>query len=322
MTNLTSHSAYHGGSWQPRILAHDQELNARKHWSNFGINSEWRPLRKVMLYRVPQRAPRCPRPEKIQHLRRVDWRILGQEMLSLSRVLKKNGVEVIWQRADEFAQPKPNAMFVRDQFMLTPWGAVLGRMASEIRAGEEKWAQLTLAKAGIPLLALIRGQGTFEGADALWLSAKHLLVGVGNRTNQSGFKQIKDLLAEFSVKVSAIEMPTNVQHLLGLLQIIAPNRALVRVDQAPTQLIRILQGARYSIVAVLESDEVVFNQGMNVLCLGPNRIVMPQNCPQLVELFSTHKIEIVAQVKIGQLLNAAGGIACATAPLARGLSVR
>jgi N-dimethylarginine dimethylaminohydrolase len=63
----------------------------------------------------------------------------------------------------------PNLIFMRDLFLMTPEGVLLGRPASTVRAGEERWAQLGLARAGVPLVGAIRGVGSFEVADALWV---------------------------------------------------------------------------------------------------------------------------------------------------------
>ena len=44
---------------------------------------------------------------------------------------------------------------------------------------------------------------------------------------------------------------------------------------------------------------------------------MPTNCPGLKRLYEANGITVAAGVDITQLLNGAGGIACATAILAR-----
>jgi N-dimethylarginine dimethylaminohydrolase len=243
--------------------------------------------------------------------------VLGSELSLLAKALSKNGVEVCWLEADWFPSPRPNLMFVRDQFMMTPWGALLGRMASPVRAGEEKWAQLALARAGVPVLWTVRGRGTFEGADGLWLSPSTVAVGVGNRTNAAGFEQVRHVLREFGVTVVPVPLPRSVQHLLGLLQIVSPEKVLLRTEHASSGLRRLLSRHELEIIPVPESEEVVSRQGMNVLTVAPNRVIMASGCPRLHALYERNGIKILAEAEISQLVNAAGGIACASAPLFR-----
>lgn len=314
---LSRFSAYQGGSWKSRRLSHEQECGSL--WTPSGANSEYQELKEVLLYQPPKSPPKLRSPERIQHLRPIDWKILKRELALLSAVLKKNGVRVHPLKAEAFDDFKPNLMFARDLFFMTPWGAVLGRMASSVRAGEEKWAQLALSQLGIPLVCMIRGHGTFEGADALWLSPKKVLVGLGNRTNAEGFRQLKNFLAEFGVKALAIRLPKKVQHLLGLLQIVSPCQALLRIEICPPRMKRLLEASGFQVIGVKESVEVVELQAMNVLTLQPGLVLMPSDCPDFRELLLRNRIVVRAEVPISQLLNAAGGIACTVHPLRRNL---
>jgi N-dimethylarginine dimethylaminohydrolase len=230
----TGVSAYHGGSWQDRRTSHAEDQ--RRHWGNHGYDSEFARLKHVQLYIPPKKDLKIASPEKVQHLRAIDWKTLRREFASLEKVFRRNGVRVSKLSADSFDKSSANLMFTRDHFFMTPWGAILGRMASPVRAGEEKWAQKSLAEAGIPILEMIRGRGTFEGADALWLSSRLVVIGLGNRTNREGFLQIKKLLREFDVEVRSVRLPREVQHLLGLLQVVAPRLALLRSTIAPNTL--------------------------------------------------------------------------------------
>ena len=56
---------------------------------------------------------------------------------------------------------------------------------------------------------------------------------------------------------------------------------------------------------------------MNTVTLGPRTIVMPTNCPDLKRLYETNGMTVAAEIDINQLLNGAGGLACATGILAR-----
>jgi N-dimethylarginine dimethylaminohydrolase len=91
----------------------------------------------------------------------------------------------------------------------------------------------------------------------------------------------------------------------------------VRTEIAPKRLLNILREKKFSIIEVPETEEVKIWQGMNVVTIKPRTIIMPANCPRLKRLYSASGITVVAEIEIDQLLNGAGGLACATGILAR-----
>lgn len=308
-------SAYHGGSWKLRKLTHRQDCS--EHWPFAGSNSEFLKLKEVLLYLPPKSPLPIRDPEKVQHLRAVNWVKLRKELFQLEQVFRRHGVTVRRLDGDWFPRAKPNLLFIRDHFFISPWGAILGRMASPVRAGEEKWAQRALADVGIPILGMIQEGGLFEGADALWLSPREILIGLGNRTNTEAFRQIRKTMAIYGVKVIAVELPKKVQHLLGLLQIVDKKLALVRTEICDKRLLRILEQRGVKIIAVPESEEVIDRQGMNVVTLAPRHLLMPQGCARLKALYQQNGLKVVNEVSFSQGLNAAGGLACATGILSR-----
>ena len=54
---------------------------------------------------------------------------------------------------------------------------------------------------------MVRGQGTFEGADAMWLDATTVLVGLGLRTNAEGAAQVAATLGEMGVETIVVDLP-------------------------------------------------------------------------------------------------------------------
>ena len=80
-------------------------------------------------------------------------------------------------------------------FMM-PEGAILGRPASTVRAGEEWLIARRLADLGIPILRSVRGTGTFEGTDAMWIDPQAVLLTTGLQTNSEGAAQVTHLLQE------------------------------------------------------------------------------------------------------------------------------
>lgn len=316
---ITQYSAYSGGSWKPRIRSHAQEVGTEI-WAPTGVNSEFSQLKEVLLCKPDSSFKKVEHPERVQFLEVVNWRLLAKELKALEEVLGRYKIKIHQINPQAFKSPPPNLIFVRDLFFATPWGAILGRTASRVRAGEEKWAQEALARAGVPLLRAITGDGTFEGADALWLTQDTVLVGIGNRTNEEGLRQLKSVLSEYSVKVLAVELPQKVQHLLGMLQLVGKNTALLRTEISSRRLQKILNRFEYQTISVPESKEVTRFQAMNVVTLREREVIMPKNCPLLASLLIRNGIKIVAQLEVTQLARAAGGFACATGIVSRRLS--
>jgi N-dimethylarginine dimethylaminohydrolase len=164
---------------------------------------------------------------------------------------------------------------------------------------------------------MISGAGHFEGADALWLNGKTVLCGLGHRTNKEGFAQLSQLLAFQGVAAVGVPLPDGVQHLLGLLQLVDKDLALLRAEIAPASLKAILRKNKISVIPVPEGGETSRRQGMNIVTVAPRRLIMPAGCPGLRKLYEAAGLTVAAEVAIPQLINGAGGLACATGILAR-----
>ncbi|HXS99181.1 MAG TPA: arginine deiminase family protein [Elusimicrobiota bacterium] len=314
-------AAYQGRGWKPRKESLAAELAAdRGVWSPWRVDSEHRPLKAVLLHRPGAELRSARAPNAVQHLARIEPAALGREVAALAAAYRRLGVEVHWiPRA--FAggpwPPKFNLVFAADLFFATREGAMVSRMASEVRAGEEKHAARALAELAIPINRTISGKGLFEGADALWLDPKTVLCGVGNRTNAEGFAQLRSALKGQGVETIPARLPRGVQHLMGLVRLVDARLALVRAELAPKALLRLLGRRRIAAVPVPEIGETTEGQGMNVVVVAPRRIVMPKDCPVLKRAYAAAGIAVAAEVAIPQLRRGAGGIGCATGVLAR-----
>src|SRR5262249_43748668 len=143
-------------------------------WADHRVDSEWSKLKAVLLYAPGSELAMIRDPKSVQHLARLDWRGLRREILNLGRVYRELGVKVYFFKPrlllGRWGRPPVNLVFMRDLFTNTRNGAVVARMASRVRAGEEKFASVALAARGVPLRATISGHGLLEGADFLWLN--------------------------------------------------------------------------------------------------------------------------------------------------------
>lgn len=280
----------------------------------FGADSEYGRINAVLLYKPGPEIGEIKKPGSAMHLDRINYRLLADEYLQIVKAYKKLKIPVYFIGDSGNARKERlfNLMYARDLFFMTPEGAVISRMKYKIRRREPHYAARALKKIGIPIRRVIDGRGTFEGADALWVNARLTLIGVGNRTNASGFRQLRDELNGQGVECVSVPAPAQTQHLLGALQVIDANTALIRRKLVNGRLVKFLKGNKIDLIDMPENEEVRSKQAMNIVTVGPREIIMPAGCPLTRRIYERNGIKIRAQLKVPQLINGAGGLACAT----------
>ena len=287
----------------------------------FGTNSEYGQLDSVLLHRPGPETGTYPDPSRIQHLAPIDHHALMCEFDAVIACFENLGIVV------NLIDPTPvnedtwyhyNLMYCRDLFFMTPHGAIMASMANAIRRAEPLYAARSLESLGIPLLYSVTGDGRFEGADALWLNEHVVVIGVGNRTNQQGYEQIRAVLEQQGVSCVALPSCQSVtQHLLGSVQIVDRNLALVRDKIIDCDISRFLRESGFEMVAIPESSEVHLRQSMNIVTIAPRTVIMTSCCTETRKMYLKAGLKIAAELDITQLMCGAGGLACATGIVAR-----
>jgi N-dimethylarginine dimethylaminohydrolase len=310
-------AAYGGENWSPRTASHDREIG--EVWHACGIDSEWRPLRSVLLH--------CPgeelnaslnNPEAVQMLDRVDLGRAREEHEAMAETYRAQRVDVHFVDPEQPCQP--NLMFCADLFVMTPHGAVLARPASTVRAGEERQLARRLANLGIPILKTLTGDALFEGADLMWVDAKTAIVGRGLRTNDAAIAQLQGLLAELGVELVAVDSPFGIMHFMSLLRIVDRDLAVCWPRRTPHQCVRLLQERGYEVSFPPFTDDTASYRGINFVTLGPRRILMVDGLPEVRGWFEKLGIECLA-TPTDELTRAAGNVGCLTGILQRDMNV-
>lgn len=310
MTNLTTSAAYGGPGWSPRTATTPEELGTV--WAPCGIDSEWRPLRAVLLHR-PGEELRVADADAAQMLAPPDVARAAAQHDALAATYREAGVQVHYVEPDT---PQPNLMFCADLFVMTPAGAILARPASTVRAGEERWVARRLADLGVPILRSVAGSATFEGADAMWVDPATALVGRGLRTNDQGAAQVAATLREHGVESVLVEVPVGAMHLMGQFRIVDRDLAFVVRDSFGDGVLRLLAARGFKVLEFPYEDEMARGFAHNFVVLGPRRIVMPAGNPRTQRFYEGLGIHCTA-VEVGELAKAAGGIGCLTGVLWR-----
>jgi N-dimethylarginine dimethylaminohydrolase len=304
-------ATFGGPGWRHRDTVSDDPG-----WADFAVDSEWAPLSDVTLYAPGDMFDVAEDFNENLFLAPTSADELRRDVDRLSRVYAEAGVRVhqaVPGTADDGRLP--NACFQRDVYWSTPLGVVIGRMAGAARAGEEAIATRTLAQLGARIALTVVAPGTLEGADCLWLRPDTVLCGVDGRTNKEAAHQIARLLAVAGIAVHEVPVPRGVQHLLGCIQLVSPDRALVRTELIDEHTLDVLRRAGYEVLAVPEHAEVRHGFAMNVVTVAADSVVMPRSA-WLRERLHAWRIE-TREVDVTALLKAGGGIGCSTGILAR-----
>jgi N-dimethylarginine dimethylaminohydrolase len=307
-------STYGGPGWIHRTSSHREEVAEGRLWYPARVDSEVSRLEEVLLTWPGEELNFREDPDSWLMLGRPDLGRIRKQCLALRELYESQGVKV--HLLEPSSPPPPNLLFLRDLFLVTPEGAILGRPAAFQRSGEERFVAEALARLGVPILATMRGQATFEGADALWLAPDRVLFGLGLRTNQEGLWQVSEILHEMEVWSSVYELPPGVQHLLGVLNFIDGNLAAADAERCPQKLLQYLGKLGIEVVALPPDHELRILRGLNFVTLAPRRIVMPAGCANIRKRLEDKGV-LVFEADVSEYLKAAGGIGCLTGILRR-----
>lgn len=285
------------------------------------VDSEYKPLKAVLLYKPTPEIGKVVNPEDVLYLRKIDYGIMEREYEQIIKLYRKLEIKVYFIHSNKVDDRDKrhlfNMMFTRDLFFMTSEGAIMSKMKPNVREDEVWCARKAIKNMGAPTMKTIKGKGTFEGADALWVNSKLVIIGVGNRTNKEGFLQIRDRLKLKGISCVAVPAPRETLHLLGAIQFVDAKLALVRRDLISLEIIEFLKVNGINIINIPENGEVREKQAMNIVAIAAKEIIMPADCPKTRKIYRRHGFKIAGEAKISQLINGGGGLACATAILDR-----
>ena len=172
MKDRSNTSPYGGEGWSPRKKSLKEEIGTV--WSSCGVNTEWTRLKRVLLHCPGIELTGISDPDKVQMIEIPFIEVITKQHDHMAAAFRNAGVAVSY--VEPSFKPPPNLMFVADLLFTTPEGVILARPASSVRAGEERFIAVSLSRLGIPVLRSIRGNGTFEGADAAWLNSDTVMI--------------------------------------------------------------------------------------------------------------------------------------------------
>ena len=305
-------AAYGGEGWLPRKKSLQQELGTI--WAQCGISTEWALLKSVLLHRPGDELAASNDPDSVQMLAPVDINCAQEQHDAIAQMYRDLGVTVNY--LDPEGTYLPNQMFMADLLFATPEGIILARPASEVRAGEERPVAGKLVQMEIPILRTISGRATFEGADAMWINPKKVIIGKGLRTNAEGAAQVTSVLNDMGVETIIVDLPSGIMHLMGTMRIVDQDLAIAWPERFPDSGVKALQEENYNVVFISDIDEAINGYALNFVTVRPKEIVMPAGNP-LTQAFYEDLGITCHPVEVDELCKAAGAIGCLTGVLYR-----
>jgi dimethylargininase len=221
----------------------------------------------------------------------------------LQDVMRRAGAEVV--DVPELER-HPNSVFTRDVSLVTPEGYIELRMGLATRRGEASWMARALDGLGEPCAGAIERPGTVEGGDVI-LAGEVAFVGCSERTNESGVRQLTELLEKMGYEVRVADVRGSL-HLGGAMSAIAPDRLVAVRDDYPRGFFKGFD--------VVQVDKRGPSTG-NVICLGPNEVLANQaENREVMEVLDAAGV-LVHGVDLSEFRKGAGGPTCLILPLER-----
>ena len=281
----------------------------------YGGQSMTAPLREALLKAPGPSFGRAYEDPAHGFLHPCNLEVAQQEHAAFSRLLSSLGVAVDY--LDEELD-SPDLLYTFDPLLITDKGAIPLRPGKPNRAPEPAAIERWTSARGIPTVGQIEAPGTIEGGDTFWLRPDLFCIGRTLRTNDSGARQLADLVGG---DVRIFDVPywkgaAELVHLMSVISPIADDLAVVYLPLLPVGLWRLLRELEYRLIEV--PDEEYPTLGCNVLAVRPGVVIAAEGNPRTAAALAGQGVEVhtYAAIEIG--VNGSGGPTCMTRPILRG----
>jgi N-dimethylarginine dimethylaminohydrolase len=306
--------AYPGERWFPKETTFEEDLEL--YWGDWGVSSEVDTLRAVLMRR-PGKEIEHFSPEEFRFSDEpCDVERMRKEHDAVADIYRAFGVKVYY--VEEQREDRPNAIFCRDLLFMTPEGAIITRPGMAARRGEERYVAKALADIGVPIVKTINGNALFEGANAMWVDRKTVILSTGSRCNRSGYEQVESELKRMGVTdVIHMQQPYSNIHIDGIMNALSDDLVMIHASQVPYDVVDLLKKKGYKILEAPSTTEVRQTFGCNFVALEPGNVVMPAGNPRAQELLEKNGVK-VQTVDLREIMKGRGALHCITAFLKRG----
>ena len=306
----------------------EDEAELRAHWGRaWGIDNDVGRIRSVLMHRPgPEMAVVDPtkRIEAIGSFGDVEagWYFQSDSVPPVSEMqaqhdalvaaLKSHGVEIEYVDGDPGKRLK--SCYTRDPLIMVKGGAIICRMGTRIRRGEELAVTRTLARLGVPILRTLNGTALMEGGSFAWINARTAVIGCGIRVNREGAEQVGEALKRQGVELIIIDLVGYDIHIDGSFLMIDRDLALVDPFGLPFSFLERLKELKIRTVEISPADDKWI---INSLAVAPGELIMPEGATnRTLDALARHGVRWTVLSYSKMQLNG-GGIHCSTTPLIR-----
>ena len=198
-------------------------------------------------------------------------------------------------------------IYARDPSVMTPYGAIITRMANPFRVEEGGPCEMFYESAGIPIWNRIT-DGTLEGGDFMVVEPGHALIGYSeDRTTIAAAEQVKAWFNAEGWEVFLASNDADNLHIDMVFSMLAEKLACVCIEATHPSLIDWLNDRQIRMIDVSKED--MLNVGCNVVSLGAERVLLPETNVALAEACRAEGLE-VTPLDISAITPVGGGLHC------------
>lgn len=302
-------SAHGGDGWVERKTYHIDDIGTV--WANCGVRSETDELRHVLLRRPGNEICNIDNPANILWTSTMDYDRAIYQHDQMAQIYRDYGVNVTYVENSE-AVLFPNILYVRDTFTMTPQGAIISRLASKVRSGEEKIISSTLATKGVPIIATPFHNMKLEGPDIIIVNSDLVFLGIGLRTNIAAANYVSEILKMQGFSdIITVQTTYGCGHLDGVVNIINSKYAVIIPKRASYVLYESLKRHGYTIVELTNIKEADAFMSINFVSINNETILINKGAKESNQLYKECGVKCV-EVDVSELTNGGGSVHCMT----------
>ena len=208
----------------------------------------------------------------------------------------------------------PYQIYARDSSVMTPWGPIITQMYSPWRRGEWKAVLEFYLAQDIPIYDIITA-GSLEGGDFMVLEPGVIVCGTsGERTSPEGLAQLQAWVEAEGWEFRSYCFDPYFLHLDVKLAMLSDKLAAVCGQALEQEFLDWLEGRGIELIDI--SYRAMLKLGCNVVALGNDRVLMPNDNVELREKCRARGLEVIAP-DVSLFTAGGGGVHCMCQPLRR-----
>ncbi len=240
----------------------------------------------------------------------LDTELMKKEHKLLTDTYLSEGVEVEYLEPDE---ERPNSVFARDFGGCVKEGYILGNFKLDMRHKEHTDYEKRMKELGIPCIARVE-HGIFEGGDFMFLTESTIAIGMADRSDEEGVREIKEQLEPLGYRIIAVPLNPVYLHLDMCFNVVDEHLAVAYIEGLPVEFRKQLKEMEIELIGVRE--EAIFLHGCNLQALGDHRVLSLARNEKVNKELRDHGMRVI-ELPITEILKAGGGPHCMTFPLIR-----